>query len=261
VIYGFVIDRVAEDGSLPPVEPSRPGKTLFEQFPMNCGMTQILRHADVRRSVAYRGYLRTELGHHIMLGVNDSAAPLTPERAESMGRSLLHRARQAFGPELFGISPYAKEEYLPHLNFWFHFVSVFHFKWNAGLRARFGKLRTQGWEEYAGWTEFHGAKEAVEGLAMDESGVAEGIPVEKMCVRPRAGQLRTALTAMDMLKFLSNWGKDTTAADWIQRIWKDRGQTNPLYRDYDLRLNLYIMFLYHYDFGIHDALRMISRMQ
>eukprot|EP00747_Dinoflagellata_sp_TGD_P067771 gnl/TRDRNA2_/TRDRNA2_155433_c0_seq1.p1 gnl/TRDRNA2_/TRDRNA2_155433_c0~~gnl/TRDRNA2_/TRDRNA2_155433_c0_seq1.p1 ORF type:complete len:110 (-),score=15.84 gnl/TRDRNA2_/TRDRNA2_155433_c0_seq1:332-661(-) len=95
---------------------------------------------------------------------------------------------------------------------------------------------------------------------LNVTGVAS-IPVDKICMQMPPGHLRTALNAVDMLQFVSNWGKDNTAASFMQRMWDSRGQTNPLYRDYDLRLSLYIMFLFHYDFGIHDVFRMMSRME
>jgi tetratricopeptide (TPR) repeat protein len=75
VIFGRFVDRVAADGSLPPIQPH---PSLWEQFPVECNMTGGVLKSLPQKVMAARFRVLVRTGHH--------EAPLEPINATPIGR-------------------------------------------------------------------------------------------------------------------------------------------------------------------------------
>ena len=162
VVNGFLIDRLTLDASLREVRPSLVADTIAEQFPVLCSLTANWRHSDVRKVVAYKGYIRTPSSHHFAFGIDSSYAPcnitcpcsvgcdspnkarfpvlggvsLHGERLEECTNSAKHwynTLRKKLGKEAFDLMPFKGRGQLPILRPAPAFASSFHFKWHSGL--------------------------------------------------------------------------------------------------------------------------------
>lgn len=79
-VRSCLIDRVAEHGGLVPVRPLAEGRSVFEQFPHVADVVAAVKGGDVRKNMAYRGYLFPNSGGNHNL--------------EPPGRALGRRRRQ-----------------------------------------------------------------------------------------------------------------------------------------------------------------------
>eukprot|EP00927_Polykrikos_kofoidii_P050303 TRINITY_DN44211_c0_g1_i1.p1 TRINITY_DN44211_c0_g1~~TRINITY_DN44211_c0_g1_i1.p1 ORF type:complete len:537 (+),score=65.09 TRINITY_DN44211_c0_g1_i1:140-1612(+) len=277
IVYGFIVDRLAANGSLPRVRSASEAGSLFEQFPMNCGATA-LRRADVRRTVAYRGYLRADVGHHIGLGVPEVlnftdffgtlSAVLNGGWSEldwtrygraraNAGRSMARSLLEAAGPELAAIFPHEdgfsltaaesvsalRRRGLPHLNAWLGFASIYHFKWNAGLPARFDLLRRRGWV-------------AVAGAQRMPEGHFNQMPAKQICVEHPA-QAGSALRADEMLRFLLRWSAHVSAELSLRYRELNSAYTEKR-QDFDSRLLLFQFFHTGFDYGPREFAELLK---
>jgi hypothetical protein len=71
-VFGHLVDRVARDGSLPPVLPTPP---LSEQFPIECDLTPHILNGVTRKVMLARFRVRVNVGHH---GTPDKPVPAPP---------------------------------------------------------------------------------------------------------------------------------------------------------------------------------------
>lgn len=60
--HGCFIDRVAADGSLPPMDPARP---IAEQYPWGAALTQVLLGGDPRKATLVHGAVLVLRGQHL----------------------------------------------------------------------------------------------------------------------------------------------------------------------------------------------------
>eukprot|EP00929_Paragymnodinium_shiwhaense_P075714 TRINITY_DN38746_c0_g1_i2.p1 TRINITY_DN38746_c0_g1~~TRINITY_DN38746_c0_g1_i2.p1 ORF type:complete len:447 (+),score=42.91 TRINITY_DN38746_c0_g1_i2:181-1341(+) len=216
---------MSASGATPSVLPEGQAGSIFEQFPLSCATTYSFRQADVRRAVAYKGYLRADIGHHVALGVNeilnfsdffqtlDSAlnnrwGPEDWQRFErgrnSRGVRLRSRLSTVLGRGLMIISPLAEQRRLPYLNAWFYFASVFHFKWSEGLRQRFRLLQARGWSTNAAAQQLTDPSGLPGAAGLENLEQLDRFPVQRICSKLRPG-LRRALSAEEMLPFFLRW--------------------------------------------------------
>jgi tetratricopeptide (TPR) repeat protein len=61
VVSGFLYDRVAADGSLPPILQA---PSLWEQFPIECKLTERLLHGQLEKIMLARFSVQVNVGHH-----------------------------------------------------------------------------------------------------------------------------------------------------------------------------------------------------
>eukprot|EP00929_Paragymnodinium_shiwhaense_P113365 TRINITY_DN81643_c0_g1_i1.p1 TRINITY_DN81643_c0_g1~~TRINITY_DN81643_c0_g1_i1.p1 ORF type:complete len:472 (+),score=91.31 TRINITY_DN81643_c0_g1_i1:78-1418(+) len=251
VVYGYVVDRLAEGGQMAAVAPSTFGETIFEQFPTNCGITYGLRHADLRRCVAYKGYIRADIGHHICLGVSDDFEGNL--RIFSKARRLQKELRSGLFEDLFAISPYTADGEMPFLNSWFHFATVFHFKWNSGLRAKAQLASQKGW-----------FPSGSQGSLLSNIDVLEetGSPqmrriLENWCRTPSKELSSAAFSAQETILF--NLKMDHEKLSEMLEI-REAEQKDMSLADYDRRLVLYRFFHFGFPYNISTFLWMVGKM-
>lgn len=139
VQYGMMIDRIAHDGNVD--QAMDPGISPFIQFPMNCLVTWLVQHSDIRKASAYRGYLRSGTGNHDIIGLNRSWMERL-ERAHRLKgeararKRLMALLRGAAGEEVYEQLPGRSEGRLYEVRPAPFFASVFHFKWMRGLAQK-----------------------------------------------------------------------------------------------------------------------------
>ncbi|CAE8655626.1 unnamed protein product [Polarella glacialis] len=138
IIYGYMIDQLAPDGSIDLVPAVT--KSLFEQYPLVCAVTTMLQRSDPRKVTAYRGYLRTTAGNHDVIGCSGGDSAVCSEDQVKDVEQWLGPAFETFplnGNHLFTISP-------PDT-----VVTLRHFKWVAGLSQKLVRRRQT--EAYTTW--------------------------------------------------------------------------------------------------------------
>jgi inorganic pyrophosphatase len=72
-IFGTVVDRVAADGSLPPIFPT---PSLWEQFPMSCQLTKNIAHGSAERAMLCRFEVRAEIARQSATNAGIGSAPV-----------------------------------------------------------------------------------------------------------------------------------------------------------------------------------------
>jgi hypothetical protein len=68
-IRGYLVDRVARDGSLPAITP-RPA--IYEQFPLACAVVGTLYGGKTKKIAAFKAYLRSNQGNHKIVAPEDA---------------------------------------------------------------------------------------------------------------------------------------------------------------------------------------------
>jgi len=131
VYYALMVDRIAPNGDIDAPPNADLGKSIFEQFPLNCAITLLLQNSDPRKACAYRGYLRTTSGNHNVIGLNETAQTLVQKDPSEHDR-LLQVLEAGFGDRVYKILPKPLKPVLPIP----HFASAYHFKWIRGLAAK-----------------------------------------------------------------------------------------------------------------------------
>merc|ERR1712226_1681826 len=127
-----MIDRVAANGRVDMAPVDIPS-SLYRQFPLDCVVTLLGQHSDIRKASAYRGYLRPTTGNHQIIGT----APGT----YSIDRmaELIHRVHGEFGDVTFSKLPFVSDGILPVVVPAMQYATVFHFKWLRGLESKLGR--------------------------------------------------------------------------------------------------------------------------
>lgn len=130
VHYGLMVDRIPEDGDidLSPLQDI----SIFEQFPLNCAATLLLQTSDVRKAVAYRGYMRSTSGNHNILGLNETNLNRVKRNPRFMSL-LLDDLRSFLSPREFRALPFFVSRHLPEVRPAVPFATIYHLKWIRGL--------------------------------------------------------------------------------------------------------------------------------
>ena len=176
VVNGFLIDRLAPDARLREVRPSSVADSIMDQFPVLCSVTANWRHSDVRKIVAYKGYIRTPSSHHFAYGIDQLFAPCDmtcpcftgcdrpnqarfPRSSRELegglkGDSLQECLRSAkrwykilrrkLGDKAFSLMPFKRRGELPILNPLREYASSYHLKWHSGLWSLQSESRSFG---------------------------------------------------------------------------------------------------------------------
>jgi tetratricopeptide (TPR) repeat protein len=76
-IYGRLVDRVAADGSMPPVQAEPP---LWQQFPVECDLTRRITKGMTRKVMMARFSVLVNAGHHDALNEPPGAVPIGTEQ-------------------------------------------------------------------------------------------------------------------------------------------------------------------------------------
>lgn len=247
-IEGFVVDRMGPRGALAPLKDISQGSSIFEQFPLNCATGIMLRRADPRRTVAYRGFVRVGSGHHVAFALNREMNKSLfagwidyPSWFFAVGVNFRAKARRLLGKVLFELSPLSRQKFAPYVELWSRFASVFHFKWTAGLRARMELLRRQGWAASAQHEEW---------LSTDE-GLAIG-DISRLCREAPPGRLRSPLHTQEM-QLLLQWTKGDE--DEVVRRFAGPPTTAG---SFDQRMVLYQIFHHGFPYGVHEDLSFVQ---
>merc|ERR1712217_841705 len=103
----------------------------------------LLQSSDIRKTVAYRGYLRTTSGNHNVIGLNATASEGVQNNPRLI-RHLLKTLRNKLGPSVYNKLPYIKSQRLWEIRPASHFATAFHFKWVQGLTEKlFRRVQTE----------------------------------------------------------------------------------------------------------------------
>lgn len=253
IVYGYVVDRLARVG-MPDVVSGQFGQTIFEQFPLNCYLTYGVRKADVRRAVAYKGYLRADLGHHIAIGVSrdwyDNVVGPTPHEL----RRLLQRGLSS---EVWSLLPYSGTgSNAPVLKFWRRFATVYHFKWHAGLVQKMRRTHNRGWYPAHAHTTARLMSDIFE-LERKRSYRRRSI-LNEFCINT-SGEAKRALRAGELVRAITNMSEDEwrSALD-LQRL---EGQDMAFWEDETWSYTLYDVFMFQFDYNISNFIDMMSKVR
>lgn len=138
---GVLVDRVAEDASVPDVLPE---PSLSEQFALHCAVVRHLTQGFPYKVVAFKAYLRTNTGNHKVVSARTAAKYFGPTPpGERSPRGGFYGAADVYNLTPYSVHPnkYARAQQQPRAvkgRRWSAAVypkaiAAMHFKWHSGV--------------------------------------------------------------------------------------------------------------------------------